>query len=318
MATRQLGCCGIEITRVGLGAWAMGGGGWLFGWGPQDDEASIAAIRHAVGLGINWIDTAPAYGLGHSEEIVGRAVQGMTRRPFIATKCSRVWDERGNLGSNLKADSIQREAEASLRRLQLDVIDLYQIHWAMPDEDIEEGWSAVADLIRQGKVRYGGVSNFSVAQLERIRKIHPVASVQPPYSMLVRGIEQDLLAYCAAHRIGVVCYSPMYKGLLTGRFNRERLQHLAEDDHRRKDPRFQEPQISTNLKLVERLVPLAQREGRTLGELAVAWVLRRPEVTSAIVGARSAAQVDEFVAAGDWALTAEIVSRIEELLTQTA
>lgn len=318
MKTRTLGWTGVELTTIGLGTWAMGGSGWQFSWGPQDDVQSTGAIHRAIERGINWIDTAPAYGLGHSEEIVGRAVQGMTRRPFIATKCSRVWDERGNLGSNLKADSVQREAEASLRRLRLDVIDLYQIHWAMPDEDIEEGWSAVADLIRQGKVRYGGVSNFSVAQLERIRKIHPVASVQPPYSMLVRGIEQDLLAYCAAHRIGVVCYSPMYKGLLTGRFNRERLQHLAEDDHRRKDPRFQEPQISTNLKLVERLVPIAQREGRTLGELAVAWVLRRPEVTSAIVGARSAAQVDEFVAAGDWSLPAGLESQIEGLLAQSA
>jgi aryl-alcohol dehydrogenase-like predicted oxidoreductase len=296
----------------------MGGSGWQFSWGPQDDAQSIGAIHRAIELGINWIDTAPAYGLGHSEEIVGRAVRSMAHRPFVATKCSRVWDEGGTLGSNLKADSIQREAEASLRRLQVDVIDLYQIHWAMPDEDIEEGWSAVAGLIRQGKVRYGGVSNFSVAQLERIRKIHPIASVQPPYSMLVRGIEQDLLAYCATHRIGVVCYSPMYKGLLTGRFDRERLQRLAEDDHRRRDPRFQEPQISVNLKLVEDLSPLARQAGRTLGELAIAWVLRRPEVTSAIVGARSATQVDEFAAAGDWPLPAELQAEIEELLARPA
>lgn len=318
MRTRTLGWTGAELTTIGLGTWAMGGSGWQFSWGPQDDAQSIAAIHRAIERGINWIDTAPAYGLGHSEEIVGRAIRAMTRKPFVATKCSRVWDERGTLGSCLKAASIQREAETSLRRLQVDVIDLYQIHWAMPDEDIEEGWSAVAGLIRQGKVRYGGVSNFSAAQLERIRKIHPVASVQPPYSMLVRGIEQDLLAYCATHRIGVVCYSPMYKGLLTGRFSRERLQHLAEDDHRRRDPRFQEPQISANLKLVEQLTPLAQHEGRTLGELAIAWVLRRPEVTCAIVGARSAAQVDEFVAAGDWVLPAELESRIDELLAQPA
>lgn len=318
MRTRKLGWTGAELTTIGLGTWAMGGSGWQFSWGPQDDAQSIGAIHRATELGINWIDTAPAYGLGHSEEIVGRAVRSMAHRPFVATKCSRVWDERGTLGSNLKADSIQREAEASLRRLQVDVIDLYQIHWAMPDEDIEEGWSAVAGLIRQGKVRYGGVSNFSVAQLERIRKIHPIASVQPPYSMLVRGIEQDLLAYCATHRIGVVCYSPMYKGLLTGRFDRERLQRLAEDDHRRRDPRFQEPQISVNLKLVEDLSPLARQAGRTLGELAIAWVLRRPEVTSAIVGARSAAQVDEFAAAGDWPLPAELQAEIEELLARPA
>jgi len=316
--TRKLGWTGVELTTIGLGTWAMGGSGWQFSWGPQDDAQSIGAINRAVEHGINWIDTAPAYGLGHSEEVVGNAVRGMARKPFIGTKCSRVWDEHGVLGSNLKADSILREAEASLRRLRIDVIDLYQIHWAMPDEDLEEGWSAVAELVRQGKVRFGGVSNFSVPQLERIRKIHPIASVQPPYSMLVRGIEQDLLAYCAANRIGVVSYSPMYKGLLTGRFNRERLQQLAEDDHRRRDPRFQEPQISANLRLVESLIPLAQQEGRTLCELAIAWVLRRPEVTSAIVGARSAAQVDEFASAGDWPLPSELESKIERLLARSA
>jgi aryl-alcohol dehydrogenase-like predicted oxidoreductase len=316
--TRTLGWTGVELTTIGLGTWAMGGSGWQFSWGPQDDTQSIGAIHRALELGINWIDTAPAYGLGHSEQVVGRAIREMTRRPFVATKCSRVWDERGALGSCLKTESIRREAEDSLRRLQVDVIDLYQIHWAMPDEDIEEGWTAVADLIRQGKVRYGGVSNFSVAQLERIAKIHPIASIQPPYSMLVRGIEKDLLPYCAANRIGVVCYSPMYKGLLTGRFTRERLQHLAEDDHRRRDPRFQEPQISANLKLVADLSPWAQQERRTLSELAIAWVLRRPEVTSAIVGARSAQQVDEFAAAGDWSLPAGLQTRIEELLAQAS
>jgi aryl-alcohol dehydrogenase-like predicted oxidoreductase len=306
----------VELTTIGLGTWAMGGSGWQFSWGPQDDAQSTGAIQRAVECGINWIDTAPAYGLGHSEEIVGRAIRGMAQRPFIATKCSRVWDERGTLGSSLRAESIQREAESSLRRLQGDVIDLYQIHWAMPEEDLEEGWTAVAELIRQGKVRYGGVSNFNVAQLERIRKIHPIASVQPPYSMLVRGIEKDLLAYCAAHQIGVICYSPMYKGLLSGRFNRERLHLLAEDDHRRRDPRFQEPQISANLKLAEGLSRTAEGEGKTLAELAIAWVLRRPEVTAAIVGARSAAQVDEFVTAGDWPLSTELESRIEGLLAQ--
>lgn len=317
MRTRTLGWTGVELTTIGLGTWAMGGSGWQFSWGPQDDTQSIGAINRAIDCGINWIDTAPAYGLGHSEEVVGRAIRGMAQRPFIATKCSRVWDERGTLGSCLKADSIHREAEDSLRRLQLDVIDLYQIHWAMPDEDLEEGWTAVADLIRQGKVRFGGVSNISVAQLARIQDIHPIASVQPPYSMLVRGIENDLLPYCAAHRIGVVSYSPMYKGLLTGRFSRERLQQLAEDDHRRRDPRFQEPQISAHLKLVEDMAPIAQGEGRTLSELAIAWVLRRPEVTSAIVGARNAAQVDEFAAAGDWSLSAELESSLGQLLAQS-
>jgi len=316
MRTRTLGWTGVELTTIGLGTWAMGGSGWQFSWGPQDDAQSTGAIQRAVERGINWIDTAPAYGLGHSEEIVGGALRGMAQRPLIATKCSRVWDERGTLGSSLRAESIQREAESSLRRLQVDVIDLYQIHWAMPEEDLEEGWAAVAELIRQGKVRYGGVSNFNVAQLERIRKIHPIASVQPPYSMLVRGVEKDLLAYCATHQIGVICYSPMYKGLLSGRFNRERLRHLAEDDHRRRDPRFQEPQISANLKLAEGLSRIAEGEGKTLAELAIAWVLRRPEVTAAIVGARSASQVDEFVTAGEWPLSAELESRIEGLLAQ--
>ena len=316
MRTRTLGWTGVELTTIGLGTWAMGGSGWQFSWGPQDDAQSTGAIQRAVERGINWIDTAPAYGLGHSEEIVGGALRGMAQRPLIATKCSRVWDERGTLGSSLRAESIQREAESSLRRLQVDVIDLYQIHWAMPEEDLEEGWTAVAELIRQGKVRYGGVSNFNVAQLERIRKIHPIASVQPPYSMLVRGVEKDLLAYCATHQIGVICYSPMYKGLLSGRFNRERLRHLAEDDHRRRDPRFQEPQISANLKLAEGLSRIAEGEGKTLAELAIAWVLRRPEVTAAIVGARSASQVDEFVTAGEWPLSAELESRIEGLLAQ--
>ena len=316
MRTRTLGWTGVELTTIGLGTWAMGGSGWQFSWGPQDDAQSTGAIQRAVECGINWIDTAPAYGLGHSEEIVGRALRGMAQRPFIATKCSRVWDERGTLGSSLRAESIQREAESSLRRLQVDVIDLYQIHWAMPEEDLEEGWTAVAELIGQGKVRYGGVSNFSVAQLERIRKIHPIASVQPPYSMLVRGIEKDLLDYCAAHQIGVICYSPMYKGLLSGRFNRERLHLLADDDHRRRDPRFQEPQISAHLKLAEGLRRIAEGEGKTLAELAIAWVLRRPEVTAAIVGARSAAQVDEFAAAGDWPFPTELESRIEGLLAQ--
>jgi aryl-alcohol dehydrogenase-like predicted oxidoreductase len=306
----------VELTTIGLGTWAMGGAGWQFSWGPQDDAQSVAAIRRAADSGINWIDTAPAYGLGHSEEILGQALKGMPQKPFIATKCSRVWDENRLLGSSLKRESIRREAEASLRRLRLEAVDLYQIHWPEPDADMEEAWAAVAELVREGKVRFGGVSNFSVAQMERIKGIHPIASIQPPYSMLARGIEGALLPYCAANGIGVIAYSPMCKGLLTGRITRERMQGLPEDDHRRRDPRFQEPQLSANLELVEELRVLAQREGRTLAELAVSWVLRRPEVTSAIVGARNPAQIDEFIGAGDWDLPATLRSRIEELLSR--
>ncbi len=316
MKTRTLGWTGIELTTIGLGTWAMGGAGWQFSWGSQDDEASIAAICRAVDRGINWIDTAAVYGLGHSEEVLGRALKGMRQKPFIGTKCSRVWDENRVLGSNLKRESIRSEAEASLRRLQLEIIDLYQIHWPGPDEDLEEGWGAIAELIREGKVRFGGVSNFSVAQMERIRNIHPIASVQPPYSMLVRDIEKELLPYCADCNIGVVAYSPMYKGMLTGKITRERVRDLDKDDHRRRDPRFQEPQLSANLKLVEGLQALARREGRTTAELAISWVLRRPEVTAAIVGARNPTQIDEFVNAGDWSLPAELQLQIEDLLNQ--
>ncbi len=311
MNTRELGWTGIQLSTIGLGTWAMGGAGWQFSWGPQDDKQSIDAVYHALDLGINWIDTAPAYGLGHSEEILGQALRSVKDKPYVATKCGRIWDHRRILGSSLKAESIKREAEESLRRLRLDVIDLYQVHWPMPEEDIEEGWIAVAELIREGKVRFGGVSNFSVAQLERIRKINPVASIQPPYSMLVRGIEGGLLEYCLAHQIGVIVYSPMCKGLLTGKFTRERLAELPQDDHRRKDPRFQEPQITQNLQLAGELQQLAQVEGKTAAELAIAWTLARQGVTAAIVGARNPAQLDEFAGASGWQLSEEILSRIE-------
>jgi len=314
MRKRELGWTDLELTTIGLGTWAIGGTGWQFSWGPQDDEESIRTIHKAIDLGINWIDTAAVYGLGHAEEVVGRALKGMHQRPFIATKCARVWDENGNLGYNLKRENIRKELEASLRRLQVDVIDLYQIHWNKPDEDIEEGWNTIAELIKEGKVRYGGVSNFTVEQLKRIQKIHPVASLQPPYSMLVRGIEEDLLPYCAENKIGVIVYSPMYKGLLTGKFTRERLQALPKDDHRRRDPRFQPPELDFNLELVDGLRRIAERNGRTVAQLAIAWVLRRPEVTSAIVGSRHPQQIEEIVPAADWELTEEEIDEIEKLL----
>ena len=318
--TRKLGFTDLHLTTVGLGTWAIGGE-WDYGWGPQDDAESIAAIRRALDLGINWIDTAPIYGLGHAEEVVGRAIVGRRDKAgppvIIATKCSRVWDEDTlETSSRLKAKSIRREVEDSLRRLGVEVIDLYQIHWPRPDEDIEEGWGAIADLIREGKVRYGGVSNFSVAQLRRVQPIHPVASLQPPYSMLRREVEDRLLPYCAANDIGVIVYSPMQAGLLTGKFTKERVANLPDGDWRRGNEHFQEPQLSANLALVEKLRPIAERSGRTLAQLAIAWVLRRPEVTAAIVGARRPSQIEETAQAGDWKLSAEGIAEIDLLLAE--
>jgi aryl-alcohol dehydrogenase-like predicted oxidoreductase len=317
MRTRRLGDTDLELTTVGLGTWAIGGGGWDYGWGPQDDKRSVATIRRALDLGINWIDTAPVYGLGRSEQVVGRAIKGRRDEVLIATKCGQVWHE-GDTGahSRLKADSIQREAEASLRRLSIDVIDLYQIHWPYPDEDIEEGWGAIADLVEEGKVRYGGVSNFSVSQLERAQPIHPVASLQPPYSMLRRDIEGEQLPYCATNGIGVVAYSPMEAGLLTGKFDKERAAGLAEDDWRRRSDQHREPRLSVNLALVDKLKPIAEGNGRSVAELAIAWVLRRPEVTSAIVGARRPEQIEETARAADWVLSESDRAEIEDALAE--
>ena len=314
MKTRKLGYSDLRLTTIGLGTWAIGGGDWRFGWGPQDDKESMAGIRHALDLGINWIDTAAIYGLGHSEEVVGKAIKGLTERPIIATKCSIVWDEQRNISRCLAKESIRREVEVSLRRLQIEVIDLYQIHWPNPEEDIEEGWEAVADLVKEGKVRYGGVSNFSVEQLKRIQPIHPVASLQPPYSMIERGIEEELLDYCARQNIGVIVYSPMQKGILTGKFTRQWVRNLAENDHRHGDPHFQEPQLRANLELTKDLGSMAEKRGRTVAQLAIAWVLRRPEVTAAIAGARRPSQIEETVRAGEWVLSEEDIAAIDELL----
>ncbi len=315
MQTKRLGKTDLELTRIGLGTWAIGGGNWKFAWGPQDDNESIAAINRALDLGINWIDTAPAYGLGHCEEVVGKALAGMAKRPIVATKCGRCWDDNRQIYPCIKRDSIIAEAEASLRRLRIDTIDLYQIHWPQPDEDIEEGWEAVTSLIRSGKIRYAGVSNFSREQLQRIQPIAPVASLQPPYSMLVRGVEAELLPYCAQHNMGVIVYSPMQKGLLTGKVTHEWVASLAADDHRRQDLQFQDPKLSANLKLVEQLKPIAAKYQKSVAQLAIAWTLRRPEVTAAIVGARRPDQVDQLVAAGDWNLTSEDISAVESLLS---
>jgi aryl-alcohol dehydrogenase-like predicted oxidoreductase len=315
MHTRKLGYSDLHLTTIGLGTWAMGGSGGPIGWGPQDDADTIAAIHHALELGINWIDTAAVYGLGHSEEMVGKAIAGRRDEVIIATKCGRVWNPgETRLAGRLKADSVRREAEASLRRLGVEVIDLYQIHWPQPDEDVEEGWGAIADLIREGKVRYGGVSNFNVAQIKRVQAIHPVASLQPPYNMVRREVEAELLGFCAANDIGVITYSPMQAGLLTGQFSRKRAAQLPDDDWRRRNSQFQEPRLSANLNLVEALRPIAERNGRTLAQLAIAWVLRRPEVTAAIVGARRPAQIEETAPAADWALGAADIAEIETLL----
>jgi len=315
MKFRKLGCSDLYISPIGLGTWAIGGGENPFGWGPQDDRDSLETIHCAMDLGINWIDTAKGYGRGRSEEVVGEAVKGRRDQVIIATKCGILWNEDGSgLYGHLAAASIRQEAESSLKRLQTEVIDLYQIHWPLPDEDIEEGWGAVADLVKEGKVRWGGVSNFSVEQLKRIQPIHPVASLQPPYSMLRREVEAGLLEYCAKNQIGVIVYSPMQAGLLTGRFSHQRAASLPADDWRKRSPDFIEPQLSINLDLVEALRPIAARKGQPVANLALAWTLRRPEVTGAIAGARRPAQIQETARAADLLLTAEETAEIEALL----
>ncbi len=316
MRKRKLGWTDLELTVIGFGSWALGGGGWQFSWGPQDDEESIAAIHRALDLGINWIDTAAVYGLGHAEEIIAKALRGMSEKPIIATKCGRVWNEKGEVFGCLKRESIRKEVEDSLRRLEVEVIDLYQIHWPDPEPDIEEAWSTMADLVKEGKIRYAGVSNFNVEQMKRIEKIYPIASLQPPYSMITRDIEKEILPYCAEKNMGVIVYSPMQKGLLTGKFTPERVKNLPPDDHRRSDPQFREPLLSINLELVEKLKPIAEKHGRTLAQLAIAWVLRRPEVTAAIVGTRRPSQIEETFPAGDWELSAEDIEAIDKLLQE--
>src|ERR671925_220775 len=311
LATTQLGATGLRITRVGFGAWAIGGGGWEFGWGPQDDEQSIAAIQHALAHGINWIDTAAAYGFGRSEQVVGRALEGVADRPYVFTKCSLLEGPDRRVVHSLRRDSVLREAHASLERLGVDAIDLYQIHWPIPQREIEEGWSALAELKEQGLVRHIGVSNFDVAQLRRIQEIAPVESLQPQYSLVVREIEHDVLPFCEPEGIGVIVYSPMSSGLLTGRMTRERIENLPDDDWRGNDERFQEPQLSRHLALVERLQSVAERHDTTPGAIAVAWTLRNPAVDGAIVGFRRPDQVDAILVAADLELSDDDVDEIE-------
>ncbi len=315
MQTRRLGSSDLHITPLGFGAWALGGGGWAFAWGPQDDADSVATIHEAIDLGLNWIDTAPVYGLGHSEEVVAKALDGVTNRPYVFTKCGRIWNADRQIGKSLKAESIRRECEASLKRLRVDVIDLYQIHWPEPDEDIEEGWKAVQQLKSAGKIRWAGVSNFDGKQMDRIAKFGPIVSLQPPYSLLRREVEPEILPYCGANNIGVLAYSPMGSGLLTGAWSKERLAALPPDDWRReKNKQFQEPLFSRNLRLAELLKRIGGRHGKSAGETALAWVLRRPEVTAAIVGARKPGQLKELVGAAEYRLSTGDLNEIETFL----
>ena len=316
MRTRRLGSTELHLTTIGLGTWAIGGP-WEYGWGAQDDADSISTIHRALDLGINWIDTAPAYGLGHSEEIVGEAIKGRRHEISLATKCGLVWDGGNwNVTNRLTGDSVRAECEASLKRLGVDVIDLYQIHWPVPDEALEDAWSTMASLVQAGKVRHIGASNFSLDQLRRVQSIHPVASLQPPYSMLERTVERELLDCCAANDIGVVAYSPMQAGMLTGKYTPERVAQLAQDDWRRRSRHFKEPELAANLNLVEDLRAVAERHGQTLAQLSIAWVLRRSEVTAAIVGARQADQIEDTAPAADWELSAADIAEIDKLLTK--
>jgi aryl-alcohol dehydrogenase-like predicted oxidoreductase len=316
LPTRPLGTSGLSITTVGFGAWAAGGGGWSFGWGPQDDDASIAAMRHAVEHGVNWIDTAAVYGLGHSEEVVGRFLKTLSarKRPLVFTKCGLEWDERDPMKvskRNLHPDRIRIECEASLRRLGVERIDLYQFHW--PDESgvaVEDSWDTMARLVEEGKIRAAGVSNFNVELLERCEARRHVDSLQPPFSMIKRAAAELLIPWCRAHETGVICYSPMQSGILTDTFGRARVEALASEDWRRRSPEFQSPSLERNIALRDALKPIAKRHDTTIGAVAIAWVLAWPGVTGAIVGARSPQQVDGWLPAAALTLTSQDLDEI--------
>ncbi len=310
MKTKRLGNSDLFITPIGFGAWAIGGSGWEFGWGEQDDTQSVTAIHRALELGVNWIDTAAVYGMGHSEEVVARALRTWPGpRPYVFTKCGLRWDEQGYVHRDLSADSIRSECEESLRRLDVDVIDLYQVHW--PTDHLEEGWTAMAQLQKEGKVRWIGVSNFDVEELRRAQKIAPITSLQPPYSLVRREVEQEILPYCRSNGIGAIVYSPMASGLLTGAMTRERAASLPESDWRSRDVEFKDPRLSRNLALVERLREVGERVQRPPGQVAIAWVLRNPAVTGAIVGARNATQVEGNLDAATLRLTNKEIAEIE-------
>jgi aryl-alcohol dehydrogenase-like predicted oxidoreductase len=318
MQKRKLGSSDLEITPIGVGAWAMGGGGWQFAWGAQDDDESVDAIHAALDHGINWIDTAAVYGLGHSEEVVGRALAGRSKKPLVFTKCGIVWDERRETRRSLEPESIRKEVEQSLRRLKLDVIDLYQIHWPDPDNLVEAAWTMMAKLQQAGKVRYIGVSNFNVDQMRRTQAIAPITSLQPPYSIISPEIEKEFLPFTQANHIGVIVYSPMKSGLLSGTMTRDRIAVMPEDDFRKRVAHFKEPLLSRNLELAELLVTIGRRHSRTAGEVAIAWTLRHPAVTGAIVGMRSAKQVEGVIGAAEFRLSADEIAEIERLRAASA
>ena len=314
MELRTLGNTGYEITPIGFGAWAIGGNGYKFGWGPQDDEDSIATIHKALDAGINWIDTAAVYGLGHSEEVVGRALKGIPQKPYVFTKGARVWDETGNIFDDQSPDGVRRQVEASLRRLQVETIDLYQFHWPRPDEQLEDGWRTLLALQQQGKIRHIAVSNYSVAQMERLLKIAPISSLQPPYSIIRPDVEHEILPFCQQHNIGVIVYAPMQSGLLTGAMTPERAKNLPDDDWRKNNPQYQEPRLSRNLGIADLLTEIGKPHGRTTGEVAIAWTLRRPEVTAAIVGARHPRQIDGIIGAMDFRLSDAEIGQIADFV----
>jgi aryl-alcohol dehydrogenase-like predicted oxidoreductase len=317
MEKKRLGNSDMELTPIGFGAWAIGGGEWAYSWGPQDDNESIAAIHKALDLGINWIDTAPIYGLGHSEEVVAKALKGVSQRPYVFTKLGLRANEKNEVANDLK--QVRREVEDSLRRLHVDVIDLYQMHWPKPDEDIEEAWGVMADLKKEGKVRWIGVSNFSVSQLERAMKIAPVTSNQPPYSMINRAVEEEVLPFCLKNGIGTISYAPMHSGLLTGEMTKERVANFPEDDFRKRAKNYQEPLLTRNLALADFIGKIAARHGVSTGVVAIAWTLHNPAVTAAIVGARSAKQVEGVIPAVNFRLSdgefAEIQGYLKEYVS---
>lgn len=312
LETVRFGRTDLRITPIGFGAWALGGGNWKFGWGAQDDDDSVAAIHRAIELGINWIDTAAVYGFGHSEEVVARALDGMSDAPYVFTKCGLIETDDGGTREDLTRDSIRRECEASLRRLRIEAIDLYQIHWPTDDiADVDEGWGALVELQREGKARHIGVSNFNVEELERAGRIQPVETLQPPYSLVKRDVEDEILPYGKTHDVGVIVYSPMQGGLLSGAMTKERAAKLPENDWRSRNDEFREPKLSNNLEIVERLRSVGARHGRSPGETAIAWTLHNPAVTAAIVGARSARQVDGTIGAASFRLTDDEVAQID-------
>ncbi len=314
MKLRKLGNTEFEITPVGLGAWAIGGGGYKYGWGPQDDQDSINTIHRALDEDINWIDTAAVYGLGHSEDVVGRALRGISTKPYVFTKCGRVDNGSGTIIDDQSAAGIRQQVENSLRRLQVDVIDLMQVHWPQPPGQIEEGWTALAQLQQEGKIRFIGVSNYSVAQMERILEIAPISSLQPPYSMMRRDIEAEILPFCQQHNIGVIVYSPMQSGLLTGTMTPEQISHLPDDDWRSNHPDFKEPRLSRNLALAHLLEQIGEPHAVTAGEVAIAWTLHHPAVTGAIAGARRPEQINGIVGAQDFRLSNSEMKRIDDFI----